>query len=381
MLAAVVAITGGLRNGTAQGGAWSVLVPESEIVAAAGGTASGLGAMATNGAGLLAAVNNNGTTRQILRVDLSKPAGSRVTVAVTAADLAAALAAGNGTATDPAATAIRVSALGFTAPGSLVALLDSPTGMHGALVVIQPNAPHTIRYLCGDHDATISPVEGSDGMAVVGSKVYVVLNDSLGSAQGDVVMAVDTASPQADGTAPATVAVNQTPLMGATGDIPSNMGLNGAADNGAGHLLATNSGTTLATDNVVRLDPAAGTAATHVAATDIESDIGATDVGFTSIAVDSSGRVWLANMSGTGTGDNGIVILDAISPPTATATLHSEGKIRTEAGGSNVFLAPGALAFDAASGRILASSDGTGNSGILAYPAVTVSRVAGWEVY
>jgi hypothetical protein len=218
-------------------------------------------------------------------------------------------------------------------------------------------------------------------MAVSGSAAYVVMNDSIGSASGDVMKRVDTASPQADGTAPVTLAVSQTPLMGATGDLPSNMGLNGITVDGTGQLLVTNSGETLSNDNLVRCDPAAGTAAVYVSGAGIESGISATDVGFTSIAVDSTGRVWLANMSGTGTGDNGVVILNAITPPTATATLHTEGKIRTEAGGSNVFVAPGGLVFDAASGRILASSDGTGNSGILAYPAVAVSRVAGWEVY
>jgi hypothetical protein len=64
---------------------WTVLVPESEITAVAGGTNTNLNALAMdpNNPNVFVVGNLEGTNRKILKIDLSQPPGSRVSVVAT----------------------------------------------------------------------------------------------------------------------------------------------------------------------------------------------------------------------------------------------------------------------------------------------------------
>ncbi|MCX7718422.1 MAG: hypothetical protein N2111_08485 [Candidatus Sumerlaeaceae bacterium] len=383
-LLAVTLLTAGLVQAQAT---WTVLIPESEITAVAGGTNTNLNAlgMDPNNPNVFVAGNLEGTNRKILKFDLSQPPGSRVSVVATDVALVTAIGAANGANPDPPASAVRFQALGFNANGKILAYLDG-SGMQAALLAIEPIPPYTINVLCCETTSPTSPIEGGNGMVVQGNTAYLLCDGGFGNPNGDCIMSVDTSTLVNDGSKPATVLVTEATLTAASGDTAANQSINDIEFLNATQAVAINSGAAASNDDLIRVDFSSNSAIKYVLATDIEADLGppTTDVGYNSVTVDSAGRVYLANMFGAPTNagaDDGVLILSNIVPPNADTALQSEAQIVSEAGGSDAFIGSDGLVFDASTGRVYAASDGTGNSGLIAKKFTPAAAVGDWSIY
>jgi len=358
---------------------WTVQVPESEFTAVVGGANTALNALADAGGGVYFMGNNNATNRMIVKVDTNQAPGSRVTQVCTDADLVAAIAVANGAQTDPPATAVRFQALGVNANGKLLAFLDG-SAMQSALVAIEPNAPHTINVLCCENASPTSPIEGGNGMVVKGNIAYLLCDGAFLNPNGDCIMSVDTSTLVNDGSKVATVAVNEATLTAATGDVAASESINDMEFLSGNQAVAINSGATASNDNLILVDVVAGTASLYVNATDIEADIAATDVGYNSVTIDGTGRVILFNGFGAGATDDSVLILSNVVAPNTDTLCDTEPQIFAQLGGTDAFFGADGLAFDSASGRIYAASDGTGNSGLVYIPAAEAA-IADWTIY
>ncbi len=368
---------------------WTVQVPESEFVTVSGGvTNTNLNAIANAGGGVFFVANNiNGNAgagpRNIMKVDTNQPPGSRVTLVTSDTLLAAAIGVANGAQADPAATAIRIQALGVNSNGKLIAFLDG-SGMQSALLAIEPNSPFNISVLCCDSPTfPVSPIEGGNGMVMAGNTAYLLCDGGFGNPDGDCIKSVDTSTLVNDGSKAATLAVTEATLLAATGDTAANDSINDMKLLSGNNYVAINSGATGSNDNVITVNPVAGTASLLVNATDLEADLGSTDVGYNSVAVDGAGRVWLANMFGTpsnASGDDGVLILSNIVPPNASTALESEGKIFANAGGTDAFIGADGMVYDSVTNRVYVASDGTGNSGLM-YIVASTADVPDWTLY
>jgi hypothetical protein len=358
---------------------WTVQVPESEFTAVAGGTNTNLNALATAGGGVYFMGNLQGTSRTILKVDTNQPAGSRVTLVCTDSDLVAAIATANGVQADPPATAVRFQALGVNSNGKLLAFLDG-SGMQSALVAIEPNAPHTINVLCCENASATSPIEGGNGMLVKGNIAYLLCDGGFNNPNGDCIMSVDTSTLVNDGSKPANVVVTEATLTAATGDVAASQAINDMELLSGNQAVAVNSGAGASNDNLILVDLVAGTASLYVNATDIEADIAATDVGYNSITIDGTGRVILFNGFGAGATDDSVLILSNVVAPNADTIADLEPNIAAQLGGTDAFIGADGLVFDSGSGRIVAASDGTGDSGLIYIPA-SEAAVSDWTLY
>ena len=366
---------------------WTVLVPESEITAVAGGANTNLNALAMdpNNPNVFVVGNLEGTNRKILKIDLSQPPSSRVSVVATDVALVTAIGVANGANPDPPASAVRFQALGFNANGKILAYLDG-SGMQAALVAIEPVAPHTINVLTCETSLPTSPIEGGNGMVVDGNRAYLLCDGGFGNPNGDCIMTVDTTTLVNDGSKPAVVVVTEPTLTAASGDTAANQSINDIEFINATQAVAINSGAAASNDNLILVDVALGTASLYVNATDIEADLGppTTDVGYNSVTVDNTGRVYLANMFGAPSNngaDDGVLILSNIVPPNTDTALESEALIVSEAGGTDAFIGADGLVFDPSTGRVYAASDGTGNSGLMAKKFVPAANVGDWAIY
>jgi hypothetical protein len=359
---------------------WTLAVSEAATTAVAGGTNTNLNALGGNGNGLFVAGNSDGTNRKILAFST---ASSTVTVIATDVELVAAITAMNGTAADPAASAVRFQGLGFNSNGKIIAFLDG-SGMASTLLAIEPTAPHTISVLSTAVDAAVSPVEGGNGFTMRGNIAYMLV-DSTFSATEDKIVSVDTSTLVNTGLAPVTVSVGEVALLAASGDSATNNSLNDIKFISNTQAIVLNSGATASNDNLILVDVLAGTASIYVNATDIEADTGGVnDVGYSGLAVDHLGKVYLANMFGVSNvgADDGVIFLSGITPPNATATVDTEAKIVGDLGGTNFFIGADGMFFDSSNGnRVYAVSDGAGNSGLIYYNAGPNASVKDWSLY
>lgn len=357
---------------------WSVVINEAITTSVAGGTNTNLNALGGNGSGVFVAGNLEGSNRKILKFDVNS---TSVSVVATDAQIVAAIAAMNGTNADPAATAVRFQGLGFNANGKIIAYIDGAS-MEAALLSIEPTPPHTINVLSTGVNGTTSPVEGGNGLVLVGNTAYVLVDGAFGAA-GDAVRSVDTATIVNDGSKTATTVVGEAALLAASGQTAADHSLNDIKFINANEAVVINSGVTNSNDNLVLVNVATGTASTYVAATDIEADLGVTDVGYGALAIDASGAVYLGNNFGVAAdaADDGIIKLTGITPPNASASAKSELTMIAELGGTNYSTGADGLYFESSSNFLYAVSDGAGNSGLIRIQVGPSANVKDWSMY
>lgn len=363
----------------AQAQTWGIVINEATTTAALGVSNSNtnLNALGGNGAGLFVAGNVTGTSRTIVAFNANATTASVIT---TDQQLVNAIAAVNGASVDPAASAVRFQGIGINNDGRIICYLDG-SAMAAALLAIDPLPPHAINVLStAVGGQTTAPVEGGNGFVLRGNTAYMLVDGGFSAAE-DAVIAVDTSTIVNTGLAPVTTVVGQAALLAATGDTNTNNSLNDISFINATEAVVINSGATASNDNVIKVNVSNGTASLLVAATDIEADLGATDVGYSAVEVDNNGNIYLANMFGAGATDDSIITLTNITPPNATATAKLETTLVTELGGTDFFLGADGFHFEPVTGRLYGVSDGVGNSGLIRSQINPAASVREWQKY
>ena len=160
-------------------------------------------------------------------------------------------------------------------------------------------------------------------MVVAGTTAYLALERNFGAVTGDSIVAVSTAGSDG-GRAVATVLTSEAALMGVvtSGDIAiRDLGVLRGTGGRIDRLVAVNSATRDANDDILAIDLVTGNASVLVAATDIEADLGVSDIGPSAMAIDPGGTIYLINEFGTGAADNGIIAVANPGGGVGTATL------------------------------------------------------------
>lgn len=344
--AAVAALVACSSLASAQ--SWSFLVPESEFLAATGLTDMDSKTMASDGNGLIAAVDIDDTSNErVVLIDTNATVGSQGALVATAVSISAAIDAIAGTSPAYSSTALRTQGLGFNTAGEIIVYCDDGTNA-AALVAINPVTPFNIRVLSASVNSAASPVEGGNGMFMQGDTAYLLVERTFGASE-DALLAVDTSAAVSDGTATVTPIVGETELLAASGQTDANYRHVAGVALSPTELLILNSGVIGSNDDILKVTLGApNTATTHVRATAIEAAIGATDVGFTGIALDTEGRIYLANWFGAGATDDSVVTISSVTDPdTITASFESETAISGDVGGTTLIMGKGNLAYDA----------------------------------
>ncbi|MDK2973579.1 MAG: hypothetical protein PWP23_3334 [Candidatus Sumerlaeota bacterium] len=372
----------GLLVPAAQAQDWEYLLPESELTLAIDQTDYRSGELAIFANGDLAFVDTNpsGDEDTIWYVDLSG-ATPDITPIAAADELLEAIDLANGAVAAP--TEINVQAMGVNTNGVLIVATDGASPETAAVFAIDPANSNAISVLSCDTGSG-SPVEGINGFAVVGDTACVLVESTFGAAE-DAVLTLDTSTLVNTGAAPVTTLIGQADLLTATGETDANnMSLSTAAALDANTLLVVNSGSAASNDNIISVDLTTGAGSLYVAATDIEADLGATDVGFVAITT-GDGKVFLSNGYGSGTSDDGIVVLSNVVPPNAEATVELESDIAeqvTGATGGSLYLASDALVYNPLTGYVITPSDSNGSvEGLIQKSFGGASSVGSWEQY
>jgi hypothetical protein len=204
----------------------------------------------------------------------------------------------NGSA--PAPSVMTVQALSVDSSGHVIILTDGPAPETAYLFRVNP-ATKAVTVLSGlDGPAPgRSSIEGNSSMAVFDTTAYITLNDAFGAVRGDSIVQVETTSADGGATA-ATELVSAAQLQTAMKAKAEVIALNDIAVRpAAGTLVAINSGSPDSSDDLIEIDPFTGRVTLLVAATDIEADIGTTDVGFSAIEIGPNDVIVLANAFGT----------------------------------------------------------------------------------
>lgn len=237
---------------------------------------------------------------EVIIADIS---GSSPVLSVLAdeTDFAAAVSAAGGSQTE-----FTIQSLAVDSNGDVIVLTDGSSPEYAFLFNVDV-ATGNVEVITG-LDATPPSIEGGDALAVIGTTAYIYADGYYGCPTGDSVLSIDTTL--TGGTTAATVVVQDSDFQALTsGNV---WGINDMDVNSDGDLVLCNSAYAGANDNIVLLDLPAGTLSILVDATDIESDLGATDVGFTSMAVDAANadRIYLYNYYGQGDGDDDMIVID-----------------------------------------------------------------------
>jgi hypothetical protein len=222
-------------------------------------------------------------------------------------------------ATRPVLLTIR--GLRVDSQGNIIIATDGGSGEVAFLFRLNPRAGELA--LLSGLDGTPSSIEGLTALAVAGTTAYVALERGFGAPSGDSVVAVSTVGPDG-GKAAATVLVSEAALMRVvtSGDIAIRdiEGLRGSGS-AINQLVAVNSATAGANDDILAIDLSTGAVSVLVAATDIEADLGVTDIGPSAMAIDPNGTIYLINKFGVGTADDGIIAVANPGNGAGTATL------------------------------------------------------------
>jgi hypothetical protein len=242
------------------------------------------------------------------------------------ATLKAKVDAANGA--DPAPTAMTIQTLDVDSDGHLVILTDG--GDPEVAYLFHYDIQMKTLTLVSGLDrpfapiSTASSIEGNRSLAMIGTMAYISLNDRFNAFNGDSIVAVDVHAPDT-GRATATELVSQAKLEAVVG-VGQDMDLNDiAARPSKGTLVAINSGRAQSNDDILEIDPKTGVVSVLVAATDIEADLRATDVGYTGVDVGANDVIYLANAFGT-SGEPATRGIIAIANPAAgkgDATLYA----------------------------------------------------------
>jgi hypothetical protein len=272
---------------------------------------------------LLSDFSDSANNEVFLFDEMATPPLAKLTDTAT---LKAKVDAANGA--DPAPTAMTIQTLDVDSDGHLVILTDGadPEVAYLFHYDIQTKALTLVSGLDRPFApvSTASSIEGNRSMAVVGTIAYITLNDRFNAFNGDTIVGIDVHAPDT-GKAVATELVSQSKLEAVVG-VGQDIDLNDIAVRPSkGTLVAINSGRAQSNDDILEIDPKTGTVSVLVAATDIEADLKATDVGYTAVDVGTNDVIYLANAFGT-SGEPATRGIIAIANPAAgkgDATLYA----------------------------------------------------------
>jgi hypothetical protein len=254
---------------------------------------------------------------QLIYVDRMTGATSPVT---DEASLLAAMDVANGAAPPP--TNFTPQSVVIAADGDIIVSGDGSSPETTAVYGLDPMT-FAITVIAGANPVSQTPIEGhTHGCAVIGNRIY--LWSEAGFGGSDNVMVLDTNDPAAPN-AVATVFTSGVAIDLVVGSFsPGDARLNAWTVDANGDILVTNSQAVVSNDDIVKINVATGvpgTPSVYVSATDVEADLGTSDIGWTFIEVLPSGDLLLGNCYGTGSIDDAIVHITNIAPPFGDATV------------------------------------------------------------
>ena len=271
----------------------------------------------------------------LVEIDLTD---GTTTARVTQADLVAAMDAANGG--DPAPTNITPQSVGIASDGDIIVTSDGGGGETGAVFSID-SGTFAVSVVSGATAASQASVEGINvGATVVGNNVYYWTEDGFGGT--DDIYVVDTndgAAPDAIGT----VFCTEADILAVTGQSAGDPRISDMITNPDGDILAANSGSSSSNDDILRIFVTTGTPGSvevYLAATDVEADLGITDVGYTVIDQRNDSLI-LGNFFGTGAEDDAFIQVDNISGGAGDASLlitEAQAVADPEIGGTSWFV-------------------------------------------
>jgi hypothetical protein len=204
---------------------------------------------------------------------------------------------------DPAPDRMSVQALDLDRDGHLIILTDGADPEQAYLFHVDRKTKEVALVSGLDRPflpaAPISSIEGNRSLAVLGTTAYITLNDRFGAFSGDSIVAIDVHS-ATDGRGVAQEVISAAQLEAVTGQGQDAIELNDIAVRPSRNtLVAINSGRAQSNDDILEIDPQAGTVSVLVAASDIEADLGIPDVGFSGIDVGPEDVIYVMNTFGT----------------------------------------------------------------------------------
>jgi len=206
--------------------------------------------------------------------------------------------------------------------GNIIIASDSGAPEIAFLFRVNPQTKE-VALLSGLDRRTPSSIEGIAALAVIGTTAYLGLDGFFGAITGDSIVAVSTTGPDG-GQAAATVLVSEAALRSVVpaGDIAiRDMEWLHGSEGAINRLVAVNSATAGANDDILAIDLSTGGVFVFVAAADIEKDLNTSDIGPSAMAVDPNGMIYLINKFGMGAADDGIIAVANPGGGVGTATL------------------------------------------------------------
>lgn len=207
----------------------------------------------------------------------------------------------------PRPAAVSIQSVGVADDGSIILASDQSGAESGMIFRVNPQT-RAITLLAGlDGPPTQTSVEGIAFIAVRGKTIYVVLEANFGALNGDSIATVSVDAPDG-GRTPAEEFVGEAALRDVLGFTdPLAFRPVGFLPNG--NLVISNSAAAAASDDILEINTQTGAVSLLVAATDIEADIGAADIGPNGGAVDVDGTLYLTNAFGVGDTDDGVIVV------------------------------------------------------------------------
>jgi hypothetical protein len=249
-----------------------------------------------------------------------------LTVLAGATEIHAAIDAANGG--DPAPTNVTLRGMDVDSSNRVILAFD-PTGSSDSwLIRITPGSPATVEAIAGA--ATPNYIDGVSVMTVVGTTAYIIRNGyyvGSGNTQEDSVATFST-----DGTAnpsqAGTLLVNETTLTGASMFNVTNtdLAMSESCDYQGGDVLIMDSGAAGSSDSIGRVTSAGATSMTKLG-TEMETDLSYTDVGFASIAANTSNGniyLWLNDYNTPTTDGNAFLVIPGGTGTTEIIITESE---------------------------------------------------------
>jgi hypothetical protein len=211
----------------------------------------------------------------------------------------------NGSAGRPAAVSIQ--SVDVDEDGQIILGSDQSGAESGMIFRVNP-ATGAITLLAGlDGEPTQTSVEGVGFIAVKGRTVYVILEANFGALNGDTIATVSVDAPDG-GQTPAEEFVSEDAFRAVLG-LTDPLAFRPVGFLPNGNLVISNSAAGAASDDVLEINLETGAVSLLVAATDIEADIGASDIGQNGGAVDSNGTLYFTNAFGVGDTDDGVIVV------------------------------------------------------------------------
>lgn len=358
---------------------FSVLIANTAVTALSGNASPIVDDVAVDATGrIIFADRATSSNENIVRFDSN---GTNGVLVKTVADIITAVEAVNGTSTQSAVT---IRGIDVAADGDIIVLSDGSGAQTGLLLSIDPTT-FAVTVLCCSKDASVSTVEGSGVLKVIGNTAYVGYEGSFGGPAGDAVVAVDTNDtvnlPNIPSTIIAGPAALEAVVTGLLG--PGSLNLGPITSTPSGDLIVADSNGSGTTDDLILIDLPSGTPSLLVDNTDTIADFSSgsvTDIGYGGLAVVPSGTVYGADNFGSPNTDTGRGIAKLESPGAgiATGTLLTNGQFKTDTGGTTT-PSLGRAVYDSTSSRVLFANSSGDRQGIIAMSLG--SGVSSWDLY